>query len=96
VHLALVALVGQTAPRSSSPSGDEAVMQLAVMTELDHTWQAVAATPAVADRVRERFAACVATHFPTAQAGKLAAMFADRAKLEALPINELVSMTVRN
>jgi hypothetical protein len=67
-----------------------------VTAELDHTWQAVAATPAVADRVRERFAACVATHFPTAQAGKLAAMFADRAKLEALPINELVSMTVRN
>ena len=71
-------------------------MPLAVMTELDPTWQAVAATPAVADRVRDRFATCVATHFPAVQAGKLAAMFADRANLEALPVNELVSMTVRN
>jgi hypothetical protein len=56
----------------------------------------VAATPTVAGRIRERFAACVATHFPAVQAGKLAAMFADRAQLEALPINELVSLTVRN
>ena len=71
-------------------------MQRAVMAELDQTWQAVAATPAVADRVRDRFAACVATHFPAVQAGKLVAMFADRARLEALPVNELVSMTVRN
>jgi hypothetical protein len=30
------------------------------------------------------------------QAGRIAAMFADRTKLEALPINELVSITVRN
>jgi 2-methylcitrate dehydratase len=96
VRLALVALAGQTVPRSSSPPSDEAALQLAVMAELDETWQAVAATPAVADRVRERFAACVATHFPAGQAAKLVAMFADRAKLEALPINELVSMTVRN
>ena len=96
VRLALVALAGQTVPRSSSPPSDEAALQLAVMAELDETWQAVAATPAVADRVRERFAACVATHFPAVQAAKLVAMFADRAKLEALPINELVSLTVRN
>ena len=96
VRLALVALAGQTAPRSSSPPSDEAALQRAVLTELDHAWQAVAATPAVADRVRDRFAACVATHFPAVQAGKLAVMFTDRAKLEALPINELVSMTVRN
>ncbi len=66
------------------------------MTELDHAWQAVAATPTVADRVRDRFAASVAEHFPAVQAGKLAAIFTDRATLEALPVNELVSMTVRN
>ena len=71
-------------------------MQLAVLAELEHTWRAVAATPTVADRVRDRFAASVAKHFPTAQAGKLVAIFPDRIKLEALPVNELVSMTVRN
>jgi len=96
LRLALIALAGQSAPRSPALPSDRATWQLAVTAELDHTWQAVAATPAVADRVRDRFATCVASHFPAAQAGKLAAMFADRAKLEALPINELVSMTVRN
>ncbi len=96
VRLALVALAGQTVPRPSSPPHDEATLRLAVVAELDRTWQAVATTPAVADRVRERFSACVATHFPAAQAGKLVAMFADRAQLESLPINELVSITVRN
>ena len=96
VRLALIALAGQTAPRSPPPPSDEVTMPLAVMTELDPTWQAVAATPAVADRVRDRFATCVVTHFPAVQAGKLVAMFTDRAMLEALPVNELVSMTVRN
>ena len=96
VRLALVALAGQTAPRSSPPPSDETALRLVVMAELEETWQAVAATPAVAERVRERFAACVAAHFPAVQAGKLAAMFADPAQLEALPINELVSLTVRN
>ncbi len=65
------------------------------MTELDQTWRAAAA-PIVESRIRDRFAACVTAHFPTVQAGKIASMFADRAKLEALPVNELVSMTVRN
>jgi 2-methylcitrate dehydratase PrpD len=96
VRLALIALADQTAPPSLSPPSDEAAMQRAVMDELDQPWQAVAATRAVADRVRDRLATCVATHFPAVQAGKLIAMFADRASLEALPVNELVSMTVRN
>jgi 2-methylcitrate dehydratase len=94
VRLALIALAGRTAPPPSS--SDEAARQHAVMTVLDQTWQAVAATSAVADRVRDRFAACAAAHFPAVQAGKLTAMFADRTSLEALPVNELVSMTVRN
>ena len=38
----------------------------------------------------------VASHFPPAQAAKLTSLLADRARLEALPINELVSLTVRN
>jgi 2-methylcitrate dehydratase len=96
VRLALIALAGQEAPRSPSRPGHEAPRQLAVMADLDQAWRAVAASPAVANRIRDRFAACVATRFPAVQAGKLAAMFADRVKLEALPVNELVSMTVRN
>ncbi len=96
VRLALLALAGQAAPLPLSPPGDAAVMQRVVMAELDQTWQAVAAAPTVAGRVRDRFTACVATHFPAAQAGKLAALFVDQASLEALPVNELVSMTVRN
>ena len=96
VRVALIALAGQTAPWSPSPPNDETAWPLAVKTELDQAWQAVAGTPAVADRVRDRFTACVTGHFPARQAGKLAAMFADPAALETLPINELVSMTVRN
>lgn len=96
VRLALIALAGQTALPSPSPPSNVATIQLAVMAELDHIWRAVAATPTVADRVRDRFAASVAQHFPAVQAGKLAAIFSDRTKLEALPVNELVSMTVRN
>jgi 2-methylcitrate dehydratase len=96
VRLALIALAGATAPLQTSPPSDEAAMQLALLAELDQTWRAVAATPAVADRIRDRFAANVVAHFPVVQAGRIAAMFADRTKLEALPINELVSITVRN
>jgi len=96
VRLAFIALAGQTAPRSPSPPSAEVTMQLAVMAELDQNWRAVAALPAVAGRVRDRFAASVAANFPAVQAGKLAAMCADRASLEAIPVNELVSMTVCN
>jgi hypothetical protein len=66
------------------------------MAELNGNWWATGAAPDVESRIRDRFGACVATHFPTVQAGKIAAMFADRVKLEALPVNELVSMMVRN
>ena len=96
VRLALFALAGQPAPRSPAPPGDEDATQLAVMNELDQGWRAVAATPAVADRIRDRFAARVAIHFPAAQAGRILAMFAHRDRIEGLPVNELVSMTVRN
>jgi 2-methylcitrate dehydratase PrpD len=96
VRLALIAVAGQIAPRLPAQPGDEATRQLAVRFALDQTWRAVAAKPDVADRIGDRFAASVATHFPTVQAARIVAMFADRAKLEALPVNELVSMTVRN
>jgi 2-methylcitrate dehydratase len=96
VRVALIALAGRTAPPPASSPSDEVARQRAVMADLDQAWRAVAATSAVADRVRDRFAACAAAHFPAVQAAKLTAMLADRASLEALPVNELVSMTVRN
>jgi hypothetical protein len=51
---------------------------------------------AVTTAVRHRLDAAVATHFPASQAARLATLLADRARLEAMPINELVSLTVRN
>lgn len=49
-----------------------------------------------ADRIRDRFVASVTAHFPAAQARKITAVMLDRSRLEALPINELVSLTVHN
>jgi 2-methylcitrate dehydratase len=97
VRLALIALAGQAAPGSTAPQPNEdADLQGAVTAELDQTWLAAGAVPAIESRIRDRFAASVTAHFPAVQAGKIAAMFADQAKLEALSVNELVSMTVRN
>jgi 2-methylcitrate dehydratase len=97
VRLALIALAGQAPPRSvSTQPNDEATPQHAVTAEFKQNWRAAGTAPDVAGRIRDRFMAGVATHFPAVQAGKIATMFADRAKLEALPVNELVSMTVRN
>ena len=53
-------------------------MPLAVMAELDQDWRPWQHYHR-RKPVRDRFAACVATHFPAVQAGKLIAMFADRA-----------------
>jgi hypothetical protein len=49
-----------------------------------------------AARVRDRFIAGVTAHFPPVQAEKIKTACLDRTRLEALPINELVSLTVRN
>jgi 2-methylcitrate dehydratase len=38
----------------------------------------------------------IAAHFPTAQANKLRAVLADRARLVAMPVHEFVSLLVRN
>ena len=43
-----------------------------------------------------KFEASVAAHYPAVQAEKIKTLFADRARLEALPVNEMVSMLVRN
>ena len=64
--------------------------------ELAPAWRIAESAADVESRIRDRFGACVTAHFPVVQAGKIAVIFANRAKLEALPVNELVSMTVRN
>jgi len=43
-----------------------------------------------------KFESSVAGHFPPGQAAKISALFADRAKLEALPVHEFVSAMVKN
>ena len=45
---------------------------------------------------QRKFEAAVVAHFKPAQAAKILASFADRARLEAMPVNEMVSMLVRN
>jgi 2-methylcitrate dehydratase len=44
----------------------------------------------------EKFKAAVATRFPARQAERIAHLFADSAKLDALPINELMAALVTN
>ncbi len=43
-----------------------------------------------------KFEASVTAHFPRVQAAKIKTLFADRARLEALPVNQMVSLLVRN
>jgi hypothetical protein len=97
LRLALIALAGQEAPRSVSPRpNDGAGLPRAVLDEPAQNWRVGGAAPDVESRIRDRFAASVTGHFPAVQADRIATMFVDRAQLEALPVNELVSMTVRN
>jgi len=44
----------------------------------------------------QKFEASVAGHFSPAQAEKIRAVFADRARLEAMPVHEFVSVLVKN
>jgi len=44
----------------------------------------------------QKFESSVVAHYPVVQAEKIRGLFADRARLEALPVNEMVSMLVRN
>ncbi|HWJ04368.1 MAG TPA: bifunctional 2-methylcitrate dehydratase/aconitate hydratase [Steroidobacteraceae bacterium] len=46
--------------------------------------------------LRAKFETSVVAHFPAVQAEKIKALFADRARLEALPVHDLVAMLVRN
>ena len=51
---------------------------------------------AVAARIRERFEASVARHFPVAQAARIKTLYGAADALAAMPINECVSALVRN
>ena len=44
----------------------------------------------------EKFESSVAGHFPPGQARKISALFADRARLESLPVHEFVAAMVKN
>jgi 2-methylcitrate dehydratase len=46
--------------------------------------------------LKQKFEASVAAHFPQPQTGKIIGLFADRAKLEAMPVHEFVSVVVKN
>jgi hypothetical protein len=41
--------------------------------------------------LKQKFDASVAGHFSPPQTGKIAALFADRAKLEPMPVHEFVA-----
>ena len=46
--------------------------------------------------LKQKFEASVAAHFSPPQAGRIDALFADRAKLEAMPVHEFVAAMVKN
>ncbi|MGH8260736.1 MAG: 2-methylcitrate dehydratase, partial [Steroidobacteraceae bacterium] len=46
--------------------------------------------------LREKFNAAVAARFPARQCERIQALFADPARLDALPVNELMAALVRN
>jgi 2-methylcitrate dehydratase len=93
VRLGLLALrEGQGVEPVDLEPGERATL----VEQVNRAWQDAAGGEAVATAVRQRLDAAVTAHFPASQAARLTALLADRARLEALPINELVSLTVRN
>jgi 2-methylcitrate dehydratase PrpD len=99
VRLALLAIAdaASAGPQGAETVGADHARLYAGSAEIvAGPWQAVVGEPAIGHCIRERFTAAVVGHFPTVQAGKILTLFGDRARLDALPVNELVSMTVRN
>lgn len=101
VRIALLA-VNEAAERADANQGAQQLGTPSIAAIDLPTAGMVRSTPlpaldaAAASRIRDRFTATVIAHFPNAQAEKIRATFMDRARLESLPINELVSLTVRN
>jgi 2-methylcitrate dehydratase len=83
VRIALIAL----AESPAEPAPSTAVPAPKLVRALD---------PAAVTRIRERFCTSVAAHFPRVQATRITSQFADFDRLCALPVNEMVSLTVRN
>jgi hypothetical protein len=101
VRIALVARSapaadGDVAPAVQSPTAFSAANAEPAVMSPAQTTPAAGLDEAVASGIRERFSAVVTAHFPPVQAEKIKAACLDRTRLEALPINELVSLTVRN
>jgi 2-methylcitrate dehydratase len=101
VRIALVAksapaAESDIAPAVQSPTGISAANAEVTAVSLAQTKPTARLDEDVAARIRERFSAVVTAHFPPVQAEKIKAVCLDRIRLEALPINELVSLTVRN
>jgi 2-methylcitrate dehydratase PrpD len=99
-----IALVAKSAPAADaepasavqSPNAATASFERPVALPPALTTPAARLDEAVAAGIRERFSAAVTAHFPPVQAEKIKTACLDRSRLEALPINELVSLTVRN
>ena len=101
VRIALVAKSApaaddDVAPAVQSPTGISAANAEVAAVSPIQTTHAPRLDESVAAGIRERFSAVVTAHFPPVQAEKIKAACLDRIRLEALPINELVSLTVRN
>ncbi|MDH5177574.1 MAG: MmgE/PrpD family protein [Gammaproteobacteria bacterium] len=101
VRIALVAKSApatddDVAPAVQSPTGISAANAEVAAVSPIQTTHAPRLDESVAAGIRERFSAVVTAHFPPVQAEKIKAACLDRSRLEALPINELVSLTVRN
>ena len=98
-----IALVAKSAPAADGDPAPAVPSPSAVPTSAEQpaalpaqTTPAVRLDGAVAAGIRDRFSAGVTAHFPPVQAEMIKAACLDRSRLEALPINELVSLTVRN
>jgi 2-methylcitrate dehydratase PrpD len=101
VRIALVARAapaadGDIAPAVQSPTAATTAISEPGAVSPAQARPAARLEEAVAAGIRERFSAAVTAHFPPIQAEKIKAVCLDRSRLEGLPINELVSLTVRN
>lgn len=94
VRVALLALAGSAAEYTDpSGSGSDAAPLPGEGLPCVTSAEQLAATGAL---VLHGLEAAVAGHFPPAQATKLQAIFADRARVGAMPVHEFVSLLVRN
>jgi 2-methylcitrate dehydratase PrpD len=87
---------GEIAPVVQSPTAVTTGNSEPAVVSPSQTKLAAGCDEAVAAGIRERFSAAVTAHFPPVQAEKIKAVCLDRSRLEGMPINELVSLTVRN